>query len=75
MTEEFVKSKLFRPFTSTKEAGMGIGSYESAQYIRELGGRIEVQSRPGEGTRVQVELPVFERESITGGAAAADSLT
>jgi putative PEP-CTERM system histidine kinase len=69
MTEDFVKSRLFRPFTSTKEAGMGIGSYESAQYIRELGGRIEVHSRPGEGTRIQVELPLFERESAAGAAA------
>jgi signal transduction histidine kinase len=76
MTEEFVKSRLFRPFTSTKESGMGIGSYESAQYIRELGGRIEVHSRPGEGTRIEVELPFFERGAAVGAAAnAADSLT
>lgn len=62
MSEEFIKSRLFRPFASTKEMGMGIGTYESAQYVRELGGRIDVQSRPGAGTCVSVELPLFVRD-------------
>lgn len=65
MTEEFVRTKLFRPFSSTKGSGMGIGSYESAQYIRELGGSIEVDSQPGRGTVMQVLLPLLDvqRES------------
>ncbi len=60
MSEEFVRTQLFRPFSSTKSSGMGIGSYESAQYIRELGGSIEVASQPGEGTVFTVLLPAFE---------------
>ncbi len=60
MTEEFVRTQLFRPFSSTKASGMGIGSFESAQYIRELGGRIDVQSQPGQGTVFTVLLPAFE---------------
>ncbi|MFY7855259.1 MAG: ATP-binding protein, partial [Rubrivivax sp.] len=60
MTEEFVRNRLFRPFSSTKSTGMGIGTFESAQYIRELGGSIEVQSAPGQGTRVNIVLPLFE---------------
>ncbi len=47
MDEDFVQNRLFRPFGSTKHEGMGIGSYESHQYIRELGGTIDVQSQPG----------------------------
>jgi putative PEP-CTERM system histidine kinase len=62
MSEEFVKTRLFRPFASTKSSGMGIGSYESHQYVRELGGSIEVDSAPGRGTRMTVRLPVFELE-------------
>jgi putative PEP-CTERM system histidine kinase len=62
MSEEFVKTRLFRPFSSTKTSGMGIGSYESFQYVRELGGSIEVDSEPGRGTRMTVRLPVFELE-------------
>jgi signal transduction histidine kinase len=65
MSEEFVKTRLFRPFSSTKSSGMGIGSYESFQYIRELGGSIDVASTPGQGTRMTVRLPVFELEQGT----------
>lgn len=60
MTEEFVQTRLFKPFSSTKGSGMGVGSYESAQYVRELGGSIQVASRPGEGTVLTVTLPLFE---------------
>jgi len=60
MTEEFVRTRLFRPFNTTKHNGMGIGTYESFQYIRELGGQIDVKSKVGEGTVITVMLPVFE---------------
>ncbi len=60
MTEDFVRTQLFRPFSSTKASGMGIGSFESAQYIRELGGSIDVQSQPGQGSVFTVRLPAFE---------------
>jgi putative PEP-CTERM system histidine kinase len=60
MSEAFVQTRLFRPFASTKRGGMGIGSYESREYVRELGGSIEVHSREGEGTLVRVRLPAFE---------------
>ncbi len=60
MSEDFVRTQLFRPFSSTKASGMGIGSFESAQYIRELGGSIEVDSQPGVGTVFTVLLPAFE---------------
>jgi putative PEP-CTERM system histidine kinase len=62
MTEEFVQTRLFKPFSSTKGSGMGVGSYESAQYLRELGGAIQVASRPGEGTVLTITLPVFETQ-------------
>jgi putative PEP-CTERM system histidine kinase len=56
MSREFVREGMFKPFRSTKAAGMGIGAYESSQYIRELGGRIVVDSRENEGTVVRIEL-------------------
>jgi putative PEP-CTERM system histidine kinase len=59
MSIEFINERLFKPFQTTKETGMGIGAYESAQYIRELGGAIEVTSKPGHGTRISVILPIF----------------
>jgi putative PEP-CTERM system histidine kinase len=60
MTEEFIRERLFKPFQTTKQAGMGIGAYESFQYVRELGGSIDVDSEPGRGTVVRLRLPVFE---------------
>lgn len=60
MTAEFVQTRLFRPFNSTKSSGMGIGSYESYQYVRELGGSIDVKSKAGEGTLVRIELPLLD---------------
>lgn len=60
MTPEFIRERLFKPFQSTKQAGMGIGAFESAQYIRELGGEMEVASEPGKGTQITVILPLFD---------------
>ena len=61
MAPEFVRDELFRPFQSTKPHGMGIGVYESFQYVTGLGGRMLVDSKPGVGTRVRVLLPRLEK--------------
>jgi len=57
MTPEFVRERLFKPFDSTKPTGMGIGAYESQQYVSDLGGLIAVESALGAGTRIRVFLP------------------
>jgi putative PEP-CTERM system histidine kinase len=58
MTPEFVRDRLFKPFQTTKATGMGVGMYESAQYVTGLGGQILVDSTPDVGTRVRVVLPL-----------------
>ena len=58
MSEDFVREKLFRPFQTTKRSGMGVGAYETAQYVKEIGGRIEAASRLGAGTTIKVILPL-----------------
>jgi putative PEP-CTERM system histidine kinase len=60
MTKEFIHSQLFRPFNTTKESGMGIGSYESYQYISELGGSMKVESEVGQGTEITILLPLLD---------------
>jgi signal transduction histidine kinase len=59
MTEEFIRERLFKPFDSTKSAGMGIGVFESREYITELGGLLEVSSKPALGTTFKVVLPLY----------------
>jgi putative PEP-CTERM system histidine kinase len=61
MTPEFVRARLFRPFDSTKGSkGMGIGAFQVREYVRSLGGDVEVQSSPGSGTRFDIILPLFD---------------
>lgn len=60
MDPEFVRERLFRPFDSTKGSkGMGIGAYQAREYVRMLGGHVEVQSSPGCGTTFSITLPRF----------------
>jgi chemotaxis protein histidine kinase CheA len=44
---------------------MGIGGYESHQYVTSIGGRILVESAPGEGTTIRVLLPLTVAKSLT----------
>jgi len=60
MAPEFVRDRLFKPFETTKAAGMGIGVYESWQYVTGIGGQLLIDSTPGAGTRVSVLLPLAE---------------
>jgi len=69
MSEEFIRERLFKPFESTKSAGMGIGVFESREYINELGGRLEVSSQPLRGTTFKVILPLFQRDALLERAA------
>lgn len=57
MTQEFIKTRLFRPFESTKGlTGMGIGVFQSRESIRKLGGDLKVYSKPGVGTEFVITL-------------------
>ncbi len=62
MSQDFIRDRLFKPFQTTKQAGMGIGAYESFQYVQELGGRIDVTSELNKGTTVTLLLPLFDTQ-------------
>ncbi|HTQ77855.1 MAG TPA: ATP-binding protein [Burkholderiales bacterium] len=55
-----VLPKVFDPFFTTKEVGKGTGLGLSICYkiVENHGGKLEVQSRPGVGTRFTLVLPV-----------------
>jgi signal transduction histidine kinase len=59
MTPE-VLERAAEPFFTTKEIGKGTGLGLSMVYgtIQQMGGRMEIDSRPGEGTAVRLILPV-----------------
>ena len=60
MSADFIRARLFQPFASTKEGGFGVGAFEARSLVTAMGGRIEVESREGEGTRFTVFLPLAE---------------
>lgn len=64
MSEDFIRERLFKPFDSTKAAGMGIGAFESREYIGELGGQLDVASLPQAGTTFTVRLPLFRHDAM-----------
>jgi len=66
MSEEFIRDKLFAPFVSTKAAGMGIGVFETREYLQQLGGKLEVVSSPLAGTSFKMIFPAFNNQEQPG---------
>jgi signal transduction histidine kinase len=64
MSEDFIRERLFKPFDSTKSAGMGIGAFESREYIHQLGGTLQVRSALEQGTTFTVSLPLYRQQTI-----------
>jgi putative PEP-CTERM system histidine kinase len=58
MSPEFVRTRLFKPFDSTKSGGFGIGAFEARELVRAMRGRLEVESREGLGSRFIVRIPL-----------------
>lgn len=59
MSEEFIREYLFHPFQTTKAQGMGIGMFESFQYIGSIRGRISVTSALNVGTTFSLIFPLL----------------
>jgi PAS domain S-box-containing protein len=60
---EELKDKIFLPFFTTKEEGIGFGLALVQKIVVSHGGIIEVQSREGEGTSFVITLPALEQEA------------
>jgi signal transduction histidine kinase len=52
--------QIFEPFNTTKSRGLGLGMSYAQKIIQQHGGRIGVESQPGKGTQVKIELPADE---------------
>ena len=66
--DEAVLARLFTPFFTTKADGTGLGMLSCRRIVESLGGRLEVDSRPGEGTRMRLTLARAEPAAAGSGA-------
>ena len=66
--DEKIQSKIFDPFFSTKspEGGTGLGLFVSHTLAERMGGRIEMESKAGKGSRFVLILPVKDPNRATG---------
>jgi len=69
MTEEFLRTKLFKPFSTTKKGGLGVGLAQCRGIVEAHGGTIDARSRPGEGTTFTVRVPAGNPSANPGATA------
>lgn len=62
------RARLFEPYFTTKPPGRGtgLGLVSVRQIIRRAGGRVSVDSEPGRGTTVDIDLPKVDDTSVGG---------
>jgi putative PEP-CTERM system histidine kinase len=61
MTQDFILERLFRPFDSTKGvSGMGMGVYQSREFLRSIDGELSVRSEVNVGTQFTIEIPIHD---------------
>ncbi|MEW4448124.1 XrtA/PEP-CTERM system histidine kinase PrsK [Qipengyuania sp. JC766] len=70
MSAQFVRTNLFRPFTTSKENGFGIGAYEARELVRAMGGRVDVESKEGLGSRFSISFPLSSVADVFGSGTA-----
>ncbi len=57
MTEDFMRTRLFKPFSTTKKGGLGVGLAQCRGIVEAHGGTIDARSRLGEGTVFTLRVP------------------
>lgn len=67
MSPEYVRTRLFKPFVSSKAGGFGIGAFEARELVRAANGRLDVESREGLGTRFIIRLPLAATADMLSG--------
>ncbi len=62
-----VKAQVFEPFFTTKQTGSGSGLGLSMVYgfVRQSGGRVQIESAPGQGTLVRLQLPRAPAQAVS----------
>lgn len=63
MTRAFIRDELFKPFVSTKDGGFGLGAFEALNIAQAMGGAIDVDSEPGNGSSFTLWLPLADAQA------------
>ena len=71
MNTEFIRTRLFQPFQTTKTQGLGIGMFQCKTIVEAHGGRISVESEVGVGTTFRISLPRGLKSEVDSGSEAA----
>ena len=61
--------RVFDPYFTTKRTGSGLGLAIAKNIIEGLGGSIALESRPGDGTDIRIDLPTSRARARRRGAA------
>lgn len=56
--EDYLREKLFKPFSTTKKQGIGLGLYTSMELVKAHGGTMDVRSEVGKGTMFVLGFPI-----------------
>ena len=59
------QSRVFDPYFTTRRTGSGLGLAIAKNIVEGMGGSVALDSRPGAGTEIRIELPLRD----AGGAA------
>lgn len=65
MTQEQI-ARIGQPYFTTKKKGTGLGMVVVMNVIKEMGGTLQINSQPGEGTEFTILLPVYEPKDSHG---------
>jgi PAS domain S-box-containing protein len=67
---DHIQARMFDPFFTTKDKGEGTGMGLTMVHsiVKSYHGRIDLHSKPGEGTRVEILLPVIEADQTQDSA-------
>ena len=61
-------ARVFSAFFTTREGGTGLGLPIASRIVREHGGQLAIESRPGAGTSATIVLPLRPIDRPSGGA-------